>query len=107
MANTERDITRADNIVAHRDEIMSRPKKTWFESEKMKSEAKQKSRVALNGPENVEQKAKDKKGKLSHKQKKKLQDRDDRRDGKVWRGKSRADRAGGGGKPQVKRKTKK
>lgn len=76
----DRDITRADNIVKFEDEIKSRPKKTWFESEKDKQAARDKGRVALNGAE-AEKK---KKGKLSNKDRKRMQDKDDRQSGAQW-----------------------
>ena len=96
LANTERDLTRADNIVTHREEILARPKKTWFESEAEKRKAKEKGKVALNGPEiSHDGGKKEKKGKLSNKQKKRLQDRDDRKVGLEWKkGKSIGDRSG-------------
>jgi ATP-dependent RNA helicase DDX27 len=114
LANAERDLSRADNIVTHREEIMARPKKTWFESEADKKAAKLRGRVQLNGPE-VEESMGDKKKekkKLSNKQKKRLQDRDDRRAGLEWKkGKSKGDRSGGpkangkpNGKPKAKRR---
>ncbi|KAK3057534.1 nucleolar DEAD-box protein required for synthesis of 60S ribosomal subunit [Extremus antarcticus] len=101
MANTERDIARADNIVEHQDEIMARPKKTWFESEADKKTAKDKGRVVLNGPAAVVEGDKKKKGgKLSNKQKKALQDKDDRKAGNEWKkGKNSGERAGAGIKP--------
>lgn len=101
MQQTERDLTRADNIVKYQDEIKSRPKKTWFESEKDKKAAKQKGAAELNGPLG-EAKDKKPKGKLSNKQKKRLQDRDERKAGMEWK-KGKNDRAQGpakkGGKP--------
>lgn len=33
------EIKRGQNIIEHEDEIFSRPKKTWFTTEKSKSEA--------------------------------------------------------------------
>ncbi|GAB7361901.1 hypothetical protein MBLNU230_g1939t1 [Neophaeotheca triangularis] len=95
MQQTERDLTRADNLVKYQDEIKSRPKKTWFESESDKKAAKQKGAAELNGPLDG---AKDKKpkGKLSNKQKKRLQDRDERKAGMEWKkGKSKSERAHG------------
>lgn len=87
LANTERDLQKADNIIAHKDEIMARPKKTWFESEADKTAAKKKGFANLNGPgEGGEAGGKKKvKGKLSNKQKKKLMDRDERKEGREWK----------------------
>lgn len=85
LQTTERDLTKADNMIAHRDEIMTRPKKTWFESEKDKAAAKQKGREALNGSaEQGELKQKKRKVKLSNKQKKKLQSKDEIKAG-LWK----------------------
>ena len=111
LANTERDLQKADNIMAHKDEIMARPKKTWFESESDKSAAKKKGFAALNGPAGGDAVSanKEKKGKLSNKQKKKLMDKDERKEGREWkkgadvRGKKNgAERAGEKGKGRKK-----
>ncbi|WPH03418.1 atp-dependent rna helicase drs1 [Acrodontium crateriforme] len=82
LAQTERTIARAENIEKYEDEIKSRPKKTWFESEKDKLAAKKRGAEQLNGPADAKR---EKKGKLSNKQKKKLQDRDERREGQTWK----------------------
>ena len=50
LANTERDLQKADNIIAHKEEIMARPKKTWFEGQADKADARKKGFAALNGP---------------------------------------------------------
>lgn len=103
MAATERDITRAENVVKFEDEIKSRPKKTWFESEKDKVAAKKRGAEVLNGPASAGQDGAKKRqggGKLSNKEKKKLLDRDDRVAGKEWK-KGRAEREDGG-KPASK-----
>ena len=84
LQNTQRDLNKADNILTHRDEIMARPKKTWFESEKDKLSAKQKGNELLNGAAAAGKKE-PKRGKLSNKQKKQLQNRDERREGKEWK----------------------
>ncbi|KAI7202585.1 hypothetical protein KC316_g1274, partial [Hortaea werneckii] len=81
----------------------ARPKKTWFESEQQKSEAKQRGAEALNGPAAGEGEKKRKKGgegKLSNKQKKRLQDKDERKSGREWK-------KGNGDKPQIGSKAKK
>ncbi|CAK3803733.1 ATP-dependent RNA helicase drs1 [Lecanosticta acicola] len=85
LQQVDRDLTRADNIVKYEDEIKARPKKTWFESEKDKLAAKEKGRTLLNGPGEDGNGSKKGKKKLSNKEKKKLQDRDDRRSGMEWR----------------------
>ena len=103
---TERELTRADNIAMHQDEIKARPKKTWFESEKEKVASQKRSAEILNGPPGADAAGgkREKKGKLSNKQKKRLQDTDDRKAGREWKkGKSSAERAQGpGGKIKPK-----
>lgn len=85
MQATERDITRSENIVKYHDEIASRPKKTWFQSGQDKENARDRGRMELNGPGASKAKEAHKKGKLSNKEKKRMQDRDDRRDGNEWK----------------------
>lgn len=92
LAQAEMQVRRGENIIAHEDEIMGRPKRTWFETEQAKREAKKTGRAQLNGMESV---LKKKPGKLSNKDKKKLDDRDTRTEGKVWK-KGRAEREGKG-----------
>ena len=88
----ERDIKKGENLVVHEGEIKSRPRRTWFESEKEKKEAKDKGRVALNGEGVLGKKTKKK---LSGKEKKKLDIRDERRDVKTWKkGKKERDEGG-------------
>ncbi|OAX82207.1 hypothetical protein ACJ72_03440 [Emergomyces africanus] len=79
LAQAEMEVTRGSNLIHHEKEIMSRPKRTWFENEKEKLQAKQRAFEELNGP------SKKKKGKLSGKDKKKLDDSRERREGKVWK----------------------
>jgi ATP-dependent RNA helicase DDX27 len=95
LAQAEMQVRRGENIIAHEDEIMGRPKRTWFETEQAKREAKRTGRAQLNGMESV---LKKKPGKLSNKDKKKLDDRDTRTEGKVWK-KGRAEREGKGALP--------
>jgi ATP-dependent RNA helicase DDX27 len=83
MSITERDLKRGENMIVHEDEIKSRPKRTWFESEKDKVAAKEKGAARLNGPLDAAQKKKKKK--LSGKDRKKLELGDVRREGKVWK----------------------
>jgi ATP-dependent RNA helicase DDX27 len=103
LAQSEMQIRRGENIMVHEDEIKSRPKRTWFESEQDKLAAKKTGRAELNGVESI---LKKKPGKLSNKDKKKLDDRDTRTGGKVWK-KGRAERDGKGallekGKKKIK-----
>lgn len=99
LSITERDLKRGENLIMHEDEIKSRPRRTWFESEKDKKVAHQKGAAALNGP--VEGVKKEKK-KLSGKDRKKLELKDVREEGKVWKkGKSERGSDGKGAKPAV------
>ena len=100
LQQADREITRVDNIVKYENEIKARPKKTWFESEKDKKSSRQKGGVQLNGlsaDDDAKAKKKNQSGKLSNKQKKHLQDRDERSEGREWK-KGKADRLGGGAK---------
>lgn len=102
LAQVEMQVRKGENIMAHEDEIKSRPKRTWFESEQDKKKAKKLGAAELNGIESV---LKKKAGKLSNKDKKKLDDRDMRTEGKIWK-KGRAEREGKGALLQQKGKKK-
>lgn len=104
LAQAEMQVKRGENIIVHEDEIKGRPKRTWFESEYEKRLAKKTGRAELNGPESVVKKKKE--GKLSNKDKKKLDDSRARVEGKVWK-KGRAERDGKGALTQPKVKGKK
>ncbi|QDS77592.1 nucleolar DEAD-box protein required for synthesis of 60S ribosomal subunit [Venturia effusa] len=92
MTTAERDMKRGENLIVHESEIMSRPKRTWFESEKEKVEASKRGLDQLNN----KLKGKDiPKGKLSNKIKKKLDTRDERSEGRMWK-KGKADTAKAG-----------
>jgi ATP-dependent RNA helicase DDX27 len=82
LAQAEMQVRRGENIIVHEDEIKGRPRRTWFESEQEKKAAKKAGKAELNG---VESAIKKKGGKLSNKDKKKLDDRDARMGGKVWK----------------------
>ena len=69
--------------MTHEDEIKSRPKRTWFESEKDKLVAKKKGMVELNGAVGLGKKGVG--GKLSHKDKKRLDDGRERKEGRLWK----------------------
>ncbi|KAF2843669.1 DEAD-domain-containing protein [Patellaria atrata CBS 101060] len=92
LSQAEREVKRGENIVTHETEIMSRPRRTWFESEKEKQKAKDAGRVELNGPNVLGTKLKKK---LSGKDKKKLAMKDERAEGRPWK-KGSAERAGKG-----------
>lgn len=92
-------IRKSENIIDHEAEIKSRPKRTWFESEKEKLLSKKKGLVELNGDVGLRAQGKKGKkgGKLSGKEKKALDDRRDRVEGRSWK-KGKADRASKGPK---------
>lgn len=89
LSITERDLKRGENLIMHEDEIKSRPRRTWFETEKEKASEREKGAAALNNTSGGSVKSKPKK--LSHKDKKKLEAKDDRTEGKQWK-KGKADR---------------
>ena len=105
LANTDMEVRRKENIVDHRDEIMSKPRRTWFESETEKKRAKERGERELNGEEGVkERRIRAKAGKLSGKEKKILDKGRERREEKVWKkGKRDAEEArkGKGGKERA------
>jgi len=47
----ERDIDKAQNMINHRDEIYSRPKRTWFQTTQEKAASKENSRLSVMGPD--------------------------------------------------------
>ena len=94
LTSAEKQVKKGENLMEHKEEIMSRPKRTWFESEKDKRSAKKAGREELNGP--VPKKNEKKVGKLSNKEKKKLDATRMRKDGVVGRSKSKAEREGPG-----------
>lgn len=97
LANVEMQIRKGENLVLHADEIKGRPKRTWFESQDDKRKAQDAGRAELNNGNGSLKDALKKKGegKLSNKDKKKLDARTDRDGGKVWK-KGSAERAGKG-----------
>jgi len=84
LSGAEMQVRKTENIMDHEDEIKSRPKRTWFESEREKVLAKKKGQVELNGAVGLGQKGK-RGGKLSHKDKKRLDDGRERMEGRVWK----------------------
>ncbi|KAI9750196.1 MAG: nucleolar DEAD-box protein required for synthesis of 60S ribosomal subunit [Chaenotheca gracillima] len=107
----EREVRRGENLVRYEDEIGSRPRRTWFESEKDKRAAKELGAKQLNGDIPA---AKKEKKRLSGKEKKKTEARERRMDGdRMWKkgktdaksvgapvGKAKKAKIGGkGGKP--------
>ncbi|KAL8858192.1 MAG: hypothetical protein Q9198_010691, partial [Flavoplaca austrocitrina] len=109
MGEADRDMRKAENVMEYEDEIKTRPKRTWFESEKEKKEARAKGAVELNGVQSGKSK-KQGMGKLSRKEKKSLDAGRERREGRVWK-KGRGDgsvkgkgkgKGGGKAKPRTR-----
>ena len=85
LSQVETQLTRGENLVKHQAEIMARPKRTWFESEKDKRDAKQRGHLELNAPDGGSVRVKSEKKRLSNKDKKRLDAKKDRAEGKMWR----------------------
>ena len=83
LSQTDMAIRKGENIMAHEDEIHARPRRTWFESEREKLQAKKAGREELNGRIGIG-KVKSV-GKLSNKDKKALDDKRDRIEGRAWK----------------------
>ncbi|EPS41236.1 hypothetical protein H072_4873 [Dactylellina haptotyla CBS 200.50] len=75
LIQAEMQVRKGENLIRYEDEINSRPRRTWFETEKDKKKAKEAGNAELNGI-SVEKK----KMKLSGKMKKKLESKDDMKD---------------------------
>jgi ATP-dependent RNA helicase DDX27 len=93
LAQVEMQVKKGENMIMHEEEIKSRPKRTWFETEKDKKQAKEAGRAELNGVREAMKKKGD--GKLSNKDKKRLDSKAERSEGKSWK-KGRAERDGKG-----------
>lgn len=93
LANTEMQLKKGENMMKHEDEIKGRPKRTWFESQHEKKKAQDAGRLELNPlKESLKKKGG---GKLSNNDRKKLDAKNDRTDGRAWK-KGTAERAGKG-----------
>ncbi|KAK0640117.1 ATP-dependent RNA helicase drs1 [Lasiodiplodia hormozganensis] len=106
LAQADMEIRKGENIVRHQDEILARPRRTWFESEQQKLAAKQAGRAELNGE--AAGAVKGKKKKLSNKEKKRLDASAERKEGPGmgWK-KGKAERAGKGALEAAKKPKKK
>ncbi len=102
LSITERDLKRGVNLIEHEDEIKSRPRRVWFESEKEKKAERERGVAALNNSSGGSVKDGKKKKKLSGKDKKKLEAKDVRTEGKQWK-KGKADRGMTSGKAKEKK----
>lgn len=99
LANAEMQLRKGENMIEHEKEIKGRPKRTWFETEHEKQKAKDAGRTELNG-----ESARSKKnaGKMSNKEKKKLETKSERSEGRSWKkGKGDAERVAGNHKKRV------
>lgn len=93
LQQVEMQVKKGENLIKYEDDIKSRPKRTWFETQQDKKAAKDAGRAELNG---VRDKMKKKnEGKLSNKDKKKLDSKMERSGGRAWK-KGSAERAGKG-----------
>ena len=85
FAQAEMQMKKGENLIKHGEEIMSRPKRTWFESEQKKREARKAGAAELNGPVSPVA-IKQEKRKLSNKDKKRLDNTRKRREGNIgWK----------------------
>ncbi|KAF3125417.1 nucleolar DEAD-box protein required for synthesis of 60S ribosomal subunit [Orbilia oligospora] len=75
LLQVEMQLRKGENMIKYEEEIASRPRRTWFETEKDKKKAKEAGSAELNGIQ-----LEKKKVKLSGKMKKKLESRDDMKD---------------------------
>lgn len=85
LGEAERDVTRGENLVAFSKEISGRPKRTWFLGEEAKRKSHEKGARELNGDQVARKRTGDNIGRLSNKAKKKLDDSQQRVEGKVWK----------------------
>ena len=87
LAEAERDVRKGENMVVHEGEIGRRERRTWFENDREKAEGRRRGAVELNGVQGGGSGGSGKKreGKLSGKERKKLDLGRERREGRVWK----------------------
>ena len=96
LAQAEMQVRKGENMMDYEEEIKSRPKRTWFETQDDKKKAKEAGSSELNGVRNS-MKKKSSAGKLSNKDMKRLDAKTMRAEGREWKkGKTTDD--GGKGK---------
>lgn len=78
LAHVEMQVKKGENLIQHEAEIKGRPRRTWFESEHDKKQSKQAGKDELNG---MREAMKKKTGKLSNKDKKRLDNKQLRTEG--------------------------
>ena len=86
LQSAELQLRKGENLIKHEDEIKSRPRRTWFETQREKELRGKVSKAQLNGLELPEKKVK-----LSNKKRKKLEGREEVEEGRVYK-KTKADR---------------
>lgn len=82
LAHVEMQVKKGENLMEYEAEIKARPRRTWFESEHDKKKSKQAGDEELNG---MREAMKKKTGKLSNKDKKRLDNKALRKEGGEWR----------------------
>ncbi|KAH6636059.1 hypothetical protein F5144DRAFT_619513 [Chaetomium tenue] len=105
LAQIEMQVKKGENLIKHEEEIHARPKRTWFETQEDKKKAKELGRAELNGVRDAMKKKGA--GRLSNKDKKKLDSKAERSESKStgWK-KGRAERDGKGAVLNLKKVTK-
>lgn len=91
LATADMQIRKSENLINHADEIASRPKRTWFETNEQRAEAKNKGAVELNGAPLK------KTGKLSNKKRKQMEDKETIQGERMYK-KTKVDRTAPNGK---------
>ncbi|KAI3391318.1 hypothetical protein diail_7606 [Diaporthe ilicicola] len=94
LQQADMEIQKGENLIKHADEIKSRPKRTWFETEHEKKKSKEAARPKVDVLRD-RLKKKHTNGKLSNKDKKLLDNKAERQNGRLWK-KGAAERAGKG-----------
>ena len=84
LAQAEKQVKKGENMIEHEAEIKSRPKRTWFETQHDKEKAKQAGRDELNGMREAKKK-KGGSGQLSNKDRKRLDLKTLRAEGREWK----------------------
>ncbi|OJJ74285.1 hypothetical protein ASPBRDRAFT_171298 [Aspergillus brasiliensis CBS 101740] len=107
LAQAEMQVTKGENLIKHEAEIKSRPKRTWFETERDKKAARKLGAAELNGPDAGM--SKKEKQKLSNKDKKRLDDSRQRQEaGAGWKkGRTERESMKNGQLPKAKKDNKK
>lgn len=85
LREAERDVRRGENLVEFSKEISGRPKRTWFLAEEDKRKSHERGARELNGDQVAMKRKGDSIGRLSNKAKKKVDDKQQRVEGKVWK----------------------